>query len=301
VTRVPVIGRSGLVNTFARRGGAPPAPGSDYPEFDGLGLTQLARWRNEPTLATADFYPDNVTPRETDPTPTGPGIGTGYRSRVTSGYVGSPPFGGPAVMLGHFDAGVAGGAGQGRMQYDAPGLFEFAAGWLGQFKSPYPHSDISNKTWLSLWGGPRLYIAHRVRVSPVLSFSRKFRIVTDGGWPGGNFEVDGTEDVVDNVWQRIGLYVKKDLVANTAGIIRLWVNGVQSVNLTSVVFPAAPCDNIYDEGENNGNYTQESPASRVIGYSPSWTGGSSGSPAEDAHNAAADRYTADFTILHRAA
>ena len=232
-----------------------------------VGFTMLGDWNDEATLETGGWATNGSSPNATS---------LGFKSRVTSGYVGTPALGGSAVIRSHYDAGATGGYGPGRLEWSFPaGTDEFFIGTETQFAAGFPGSDNSNKIFFVIFAGGtgRTFLGYQERKADRVNYCH-FQVSTTGfTYTGGSNQ--GSIDIVDlyGTWMKTEWYLKRNTTPGSAdGIIRVWVNGVLDIEMTGVTFPTGAASQFYDEGENNGNRWETGAAPEVRTISTEYPG-----------------------------
>lgn len=192
--------------------------------------------------------------------------GWGDKTRVTSGYTGSPTYGGSAVVRTYYPGGVHGGHDAGRLQMTVTGTPNglYAAVEVF-FPNDYPVSTSS--------GGNKHLIV-------TFSGGSRFFINFDDGAAAGHLGIyigsapleDSTTDYVLGAWTLWELWlVKPTGPATSDGQLRLYADGVNILTRTNLsiaggTFPSGNYTLVYWDGSNNGNHTADHPTGqRYIG------------------------------------
>lgn len=231
---------------------------------------------NNTYYALTNISGQNATTRTTNTSETDSAYtlvsGWGDKTRVTSGYTGTPTYGGTAAIRTFYPGGVHGGHDAGRLVIDFAETEEevFVATEV-QFASAYPVSTSSggNKHLIVTFTGGSRYIVN-----------------FDDGAAAGNWSIyGGTTGSADwgtgsiaytlGAWTLVELYLKKPTGPSTTdGILTLWIDGAQALSRTNLSyggavgsdFPAGNFDTAYWDGSNNGNHTADHPSGqRYIG------------------------------------
>jgi hypothetical protein len=210
------------------------------------GFATLGEWRNAAGLDANGWY-DDGNPNQ-----------WGSKTRVTTGYAGTPRIGGAAVIRSFYAAGVAGGYDPGRMQLNLPsGTDEIFFAAEVQFGHDYPMSTSSG-------GNKQMFVT--------FSGGGRYFLNLDDGQAQGKWGVyqqstplvQSNIDLVYGAWVKVEWYLKKDTGTGN-GIMRLWIDGVLAVERTNLTFPAGSMSMAYDDGSNNGNHLVEGDV-RTIRY-----------------------------------
>jgi len=242
--RANVGGVFGIVGDAALTVSAPQASTG----FSNRPITHTLRgeWNSAGSIVSNGFYDD------------GNPSAWGGKTRVTTGYNGSPRIGASAVIQTLYPGGVEGGHDAGRIQFNLPaGTNEVFFGAEVQFKANYPLSTSSggNKQFFITFAGGGRYFVN-----------------VDGGAAQGRWGVyvgsapliDSNIPLVYGSWIKMEWYLKRNSGSGD-GIMRLWIDGVLAVNLTNLSFPAGDMVLAYDDGSNNGNHYPGASDPRKIG------------------------------------
>lgn len=223
-----------------------PMPGTFTHEPAGWSV--LGEWNNGAALDAGSFYAD------------GNPSGFGEKSRVITGYAGTPTIGGAAAIQTFYAGGTDGGHDAGRMQLDLPsGVRELFFGAELQFAADYPTSTSSG-------GNKQLFVT--------FADGGRYFINLDEGMAAGRWGIyqqssplaDSAIDVAYGRWITVEWYLRGDTGASD-GILRLWIDGALALDLTNLTFPTGEMVLAYDDGSNNGNHYPTESDPRRIGSS----------------------------------
>lgn len=211
------------------------------------GHTNITFWNNESALAAEGFIVDGPTT-------------WGNKTRVTSGYAGSPAIGGSAVMQ-TFQAGdTDGGMDPQRLEYHGlSGLSaELFMGCEAEWASDYPFSTAP--------GGGKQYIIW-------FTGGGRYLINFDGStsfwtiYENSTLVYTSTGTMTRGSFRTMEMRIVQDTGGGSDGILQLWIDNTLALNVTTANTPAGDFDYFVVDHSNNGNRypTGVAPETRKIG------------------------------------
>lgn len=211
------------------------------------GHTNITFWNNESALAAEGFIVDGPTT-------------WGNKTRVTSGYSGSPAIGGSAVMQTFQAGGTDGGMDPQRLEYHGlSGLStELFMGCEAEWASDYPFSTAP--------GGGKQYIIW-------FTGGGRYLINFDGSttfwtiYENSTLVYTSTGTMTRGSFRTMEMRIVQDTGGGSDGILQLWIDNTLALNVTTANTPAGDFDYFVVDHSNNGNRypTGVAPETRKIG------------------------------------
>ncbi len=237
-------------------GAPPPPPPPDEFNNEPAGFVALSDW-HWPTHNGGGWSYEGENP-----------FTHSYQSVVSSGYGEAPPSGGANVLQATYLAGVAGGFGPGRTNFNFPGgANEVFVGMWHKFPANYIASDNSNKMWFFFIGNTRAFLGYRDLAGQ--NPRRNYGLTIDDFGPTPGTSILGNPAVLipQGEWYKIEWHVKRNTPGNSDGFMKVWINGVQTHNVQNLTFPGSMVT-YYVEGVHNGLNNQD--GDRVIPEEMHW-------------------------------